>query len=438
MKQIKKICLLRRIAVLLLGAVLGLTSCSVEETTDDLNGSKQKRTIVVYMSARNSLYANATADSLEIVNGAASLKTGEQMLVFLCRNSLARLYQVTRQSATTGMKLVMQYSEELNASDPEVFGNLMKYIRENFPSDTYGLVMWSHSDGWLPSTNKIQTRGFGVDAGSDASIASDYTTAGKLGYQMDLTDMAEALTESGLRPEFIFFDSCLMQCIEAAYALRGVTDYIVASPAQIPGVGAQYDQMMANAFYKTPFDPQTIVTEYVRQASEGPEYGDMGVVLSVIKTSELEQLAQKTSEMLERYVGPEEPDMSGVLAYDFYRSNSFYRPEYYDLQETMRHLITNDADFQEWQEAMNRCVIAHGATPSISYWYSSDWSPIKIILNEGCFCGVSMFVPQTRYTTNGTRCLYGDLNQAFSQTEWYSASGWDKTGVLETVVGDEG
>lgn len=250
MKQIRNLLPGRGITALLLGAVLGLTSCSEEGTTDNPGTAKQNRTIVVYMNARNSLYANATADSTEIVRGAAHLKTGEQMLVYLCRNRMARLYHVTRQSAATGMKLVMQYGEQVNASDPGHFGKVMKWIRENYPSDTYGLVLWSHSDGWLPSTNKINTRGFGVDAGPDSSIASDYTTEGKLGYQMDLTDMAEALTESGLRPEFIFFDSCLMQCIEAAYALRGVTDYIVASPAQIPGVGAQYDQMMANAFYK--------------------------------------------------------------------------------------------------------------------------------------------------------------------------------------------
>lgn len=426
MKQIKKLLTGVGITALMLGAVPGLTSCSEEENSDNTRGTKQNRTIVVYMNARNSLYANATSDSTEIVRGAAHLKTGEQMLVYLCRNRMARLYRVTRQSAATGMELVMQYGEQVNASDPGHFGKVMKWIRENYPSDTYGLVLWSHSDGWLPSTNKINTRGFGVDAGADAPIASDYTTEGKLGYQMDLTDMAEALTESGLRPEFIFFDSCLMQCIEAAYALRGVTDYIVASPAQIPGVGAQYDQMMANAFYKTPFDPQAIVTEYVRQATEGPEYGDMGVVLSTIKTSELEQLAQKTSEMLERYVSTTEPDLSNVLAYDFYSSRSFCRPEYYDLQATMRHLITNDADFQEWQEAMDRCIVARGATPSISYWVGR-----LITLNEGEFCGVSMFVPQTRYTTNATRCLYGDLNQAFTQTEWYTAAGWDKTGLLD-------
>lgn len=431
MKQIRKLLTDRgRIAAaLLLSATLGLTACSEEENGGGQKEQKTNKTIVVYMSARNSLYANATADSLEIIKGAASLKANDQMLVYLCRKKQARLYRVTRQSATTGMELLMTYGEENNASDPGHFGKVMKWIGEYCPSESYGLVLWSHSDGWLPSSNKINTRGFGVDAGSDASIASDWTTDGKLGYQMDLTDMAEALQESGLRPEFIFFDSCLMQCIEAAYMLRNVTDYIVASPAQIPGVGAQYDQMMANAFYQEPFDPNAIVEEYVREATTGTEYGDMGVVLATIKTSELEQLAQKTSEMLERYVDAKEPDLTGVLAYDFYSSRSFYRPEYYDMQATMRHLITNDADFLEWQEAMDRCVVARGATPSISYWVGRS-----ITLNQGAFCGVSMFVPQTRYTTNGSECLYGDLNRAFTQTEWYQDAGWNTTGVIETIT----
>lgn len=428
MKQIRKSILCRGIVALLAGATLSLTACTEQEITVD-TPEQANKTIVVYMSARNSLYANATADSTEIIRGAATLKTGDQMLVYLCRNKKARLYRVTRQSAATGMELLMQYGEETNASDPTHFGKVMKWIRENYPSATYGLVLWSHSDGWLPATNKIKTRGFGIDAGADAPIASDRTTDGEMGYQMDLTDLAEALQESGIRPEFIFFDSCLMQCVEAAYTLRDVTDYIIASPAQIPAVGAQYDQMMERAFYQEPFDPAILVEEYVREASTGKEYGNMGVVVSAIKTDQLETLAEKTREMLTRYAGPEEPDLNGVLAYDVYSSRSFYRPEYYDLQETMRHLITDETDFREWQDALNGCVVAHDATPTISYWVGKT-----ITLNEGAFCGVSTFVPQSRYTTYASRCLYGDLNQAFTETEWYTAAGWDQTGIVETVT----
>lgn len=415
-------------AAVLAGGILSTTACS--ETEIAVNDPEQaNRTVIVYMSARNSLYANATADSIEMVRGAATLKTGDQMLVYICRKQQVRLYRVTRQSATRGMDLVMQYSPDVNASDPGHFGKVLRWIGEHYPSTSYGLVLWSHSDGWLPATNTIDTRGFGIDAGADAPTASNWGSDGQMGYQMDLTDLAEALQESGIRPEFIFFDSCLMQCVEAAYTLRDATDYILASPAQIPAVGAQYDQMMEHAFYQEPFDPATLVEEYVREAATGKEYGNMGVVLSAIKTDELEALAEKTKEMLTRYAGPEEPDLSGVLAYDVYSSRSFYRPEYYDLQETMRRLITDETDFGEWQDALNRCVVACGATPTVSYWVGKT-----ITLNEGAFCGVSTFVPQTRYTTYASRCLYGDLNQAFTETEWYTAAGWDQTGIVETVT----
>ena len=104
--------------------------------------------------------------------------------------------------------------------------------------------MWSHADGWIPATNTEYARGrmrpfsFGIDTGT-ADMGNDAR-----GTQMDIDDMAAAIAAAGVRLRYIFFDACLMQNVEVAYALRNVTDYVVAAPMSIPAAGADYTHQL--------------------------------------------------------------------------------------------------------------------------------------------------------------------------------------------------
>lgn len=418
----------------LLGALLLLGACNEEETITTGPTENGRRTVLVYMNARNSLYGNVKQDSLELVAGAKKMNTNDRLLLYVCKDSLSYLYRIS----SGGTKMLLQCAASQNASDPQQLEMLLKWTKEQFPSQSYGLVMWSHSDGWLPSTHVTRTasRGFGIDVGADGNPWSDQTNDGNLGFQMNITDMASAISNSGVHPEFIFFDSCLMLCVEAAYDLRNVTDWVIGSPAQIPSVGAQYTDMMDQAFFQQPLNPQAFTEGYVTQASTYPEYGDMGVVLGAVKTDKLEELAAATKTMIEKYAsGSEEPDLNGVLAYDKYKWNYYYRPEYYDMQSAMTHLITDDTDRATWMAALQACVLYPAATPYVNFW--SNNSGDRIYLTPGQFSAISMFVPQQRYTTNASQCIYGDLNQAFADTEWAKASGWSESAYLKILTGTE-
>lgn len=408
-------------------------ACQMEETAPEGTADNGRRTVLVYMNARNSLYGNVEGDSLELVEGAKSMNASDRLLLYVCKDSLSYLYRIS----ASGTKLLMQCSAEQNASNPKQMEMLLSWTREHFPSESYGLVLWSHSDGWLPSTNvtRVKSRGFGVDVGADGNPWSDRTPDGNLGYQMNITDLAQAVINSGIRPEFIFFDSCLMLGVEAAYDLRKATDWVIGSPAQIPSVGAQYTEMMKQALFSQPLNPQAFTEGYVQQASTRPEYGDMGVVLGAIRTDKLEDLAACTRTMIGKYAGSTETDLNGVLAYDRYLWQYFYRPEYYDLKQVMLHLITEEADRQTWLAALNACVHYPAATPYVNYW--SNYSSDRLYLNAGEFSAVSTFVPQQRYTDHAEDCIYGDLNQAFANTEWAQASGWNENAYLKSLLENE-
>lgn len=411
-----------------------LGACQEEEgNTPAGTEGTGRRTVLVYMNARNSLYGNVYQDSVELAQGARKMNARDRLLLYVCKDSLSYLYRIS----AGGTRLLLQCSAEQNASDPKQLEMLLKWTKEQFPSQSYGLVLWSHSDGWLPSTNvaRVNSRGFGVDAGAGSGAGSDWTPDGQLGAQMNITDLAQAVSASGIRPQYIFFDSCLMLGVEAAYDLRNVTDWVIGSPAQIPGVGAEYSDMVQQALFSEPLDPKAFTEGYVKQASAYPEYGDMGVVLGAVQTNRLENLAAVTRSMIGKYAGSHETDLTGVLAYDRYLRNSFYRPEYYDFKQVMLRLITDTADRQTWLQALEACVQYPAATPYVNYWTNDDSG--RLTLTPGEFSAISAFVPQQRYTSNATNCLYGDLNQAFAATEWAQASGWSENAFLKKLISEE-
>lgn len=420
--------------ITLITALMFLGACSEEETTTTGPAENGRRTVLVYMNARNSLYGNVKQDSLELVEGSKNMNANDRLLLYVCKDSLSYLYRISNGKA----QMLLQCEGSQSASNPKQLEMLLKWTKEQFPSQSYGLVMWSHSDGWVPSTHvtRTATRSFGIDVGADGNPWSNRTNDGKLGYQMDITDMASAISNSGVHPEFIFFDSCLMQCVEVAYDLRNVTDWVIASPAQIPSIGAQYTDMMNEAFYQQPLNPQAFTEGYVTQSSTYPEYGDMGVVLGAVKTGKLEELASITKTMIEKYVsGSEEPDLNGVLAYDKYKRNYSYRPEFYDMQSAMCHFITDASDRATWMAALQACVLYPAATAYVNFW--SNYPEDRLYLTPGEFSAISMFVPQQRYTTNASQCMYGDLNQAFANTEWAKASGWSESAYLKRLTETE-
>lgn len=57
-----------------------------------------------------------------------------------------RLFSITQQGGEVPLK---SYAEE-NSANPETLARVISEAKELVPSDRFGLVLWSHSMGWLP------------------------------------------------------------------------------------------------------------------------------------------------------------------------------------------------------------------------------------------------------------------------------------------------
>ena len=425
----------------LLFLLLGILSCHDDKSETTLPNppvETARRTVLIYCAAQNSLgvsgtyYKSAwTEDSLELAAGKHFISDDDRLLVFVDDAYHPRLYRFRADAAP---ELVWQWGYDANSANPATFKDVLLRVKERFPAEEYGLSMWSHADGWLPSSNTNYSKArtlptlsplsFGIDVGTNGNMHSDHTSNNKdLGAQMNITDMAVAIQESGLHFTYIFFDACLMQCVEVAYELRDVTDYLIASPISIAAAGAYYTHMLERGFFSAnPTDIAKTYYEDVTSEELARVYDDFGIVISALKTKELDALAAAVRTALADIDFSAYPDLTDAHAYHVYSYNYYYRPHYYDMRSALRHLLT-DAQFAPVEAALTRATAFYAATHK--YWVGPRDSDYHSLALSEC-CGVSMFFPQKEYADNASRCDFGNHNETYTQTAWAKAIGKGK------------
>lgn len=430
--------------VVALTLISGFAACS----SDDDGGNKKKpasgdsirNTAIVYMAADNNLgYEEfSVSDSSEISNGTVYLNARDQVILYYDNANDTRIYRFYKGS--TQPQLVRSFNKNMCSSDPAVLKDVLTWIKEKYPSESYGLTCWSHGDGWIPSHSHnyaqkgISQRSFGIDCGPGGVTKYNLDRTGFYGAAMDMDSLAWAIEQSGIHMKYIFFDACLMQCLESDYELRNVTDYIVASPISIAAIGTNYTTLIRSGFFTD--NPDNIAKNIYEYMTHLPSiysvYYNYGVVFSTVKTSELEALASLTAELLPSSKlggtgAKKEIDMSNVQHYSVYSSDYFYRPEYYDAACTMKQILSS-TDYERWKAQLDKCVIGKYSTSQFYYDTTAYGQELFLPVDLDNYSGISMFMPQNRYTNNAKRSIYGNLNSAFQKTAWYKAAGWNVTG----------
>ena len=471
----------------LLFLLLGILSCHDDKSETTLPNppvETARRTVLIYCAAQNSLgvsgtyYKSAwTEDSLELAAGKHFISDDDRLLVFVDDAYHPRLYRFRADAAP---ELVWQWGYDANSANPATFKDVLLRVKERFPAEEYGLSMWSHADGWIPSSNTNYSRtvkrsnlqeiepsscrdchpegarlensntrlldysttrpldysttqnlkdstsrpslfSFGIDVGQNGNMITDQAPNNNgLGAQMNIADMAAAIQQSGLHFTYIFFDACLMQCIEVAYELRDVTDYLIASPISIAAAGAYYTHMLERGFFSAnPTDIAKTYYEDVTSEELARVYDDFGIVISALKTKELDALAAEVRTALADIDFSAYPDLTDAHAYHVYSYNYYFRPHYYDMRSALRHLLT-DAQFAPVEAALTRATAFYAATHK--YWVGPRDSDYHSLALSEC-CGVSMFFPQKAYADNASRCDFGNHNETYRSTSWAHAIG---------------
>lgn len=409
-------------------AVAMLAACHKDDTEE--NEVKADRTVLVYISGECSLWDFIDDDLKEMKAGSQSI--GDNNLLVYVDNAttgeipwLARINkgQITDSVSFTEIAKVMNLdpAESLVKGDPysseaQVMEGVLRYAFQKFPSknNDYGLVLWGHGSGWLikdsiPYTAMARQKAYGIDNGrNDKGYSADN------GKWLNIPSMAKLLSKLP-HLSFIFCDCCNMMCLEVAYELRNVTDYLIGTPAEIPGVGAPYNTVVPAMFEKTTFW-KSIVDYYFKQRA-----GGFDVPLSVIQTNGMENLANATKTVLKNSaskIGEGYPNTSGLIYY-YYDSSS--HQVFFDANDfILKYADTNE--YNSWKQVLDKTVIYKKMATS---WMinKNSWPNYYgnyFTVTEEKYGGVSMFVPTYIQQTTD--------NKDIQQMQWYKAAGYNEIG----------
>lgn len=419
------------------------TACSDSEDSTSPRretGTTFRRSVLIYLAAQNSLgKAGASRlDSMEIVEGASRLTNNlDNVFLFIDDAKLPRLYCIYKYGRRTVIEKILTWSDDIYSTDPATLYSVLKTIDRDYPSKSYGLVLWSHGNGWLVTSNTVNTlrsngfsaRSFGIDVGPGGNLSDDTDASGITGPQMNISDMSQAIARSGVHLDYIFFDACLMQNIEVAYELKDVTDYVVGSATSTSAYGGYYTNLIPKALFAYPASDANvslIASQYyydaVDNASLHKYYKDFGNVNSVIKTAHLKELAQTTAPLVAKvFANKTTPQLNGIQTY--YSHAIAYSPDYFDMGSAMKHILSND-DYKAWLRVAKKSIIQCNASPSFIMAYVND-NPLPAKVNDrDNILGVSMFIPRALFDGKHG---YPAFNTQFQSTAWYNDAGWSET-----------
>lgn len=357
-------------------------------------GQESERTVIVYAVAENSLAYNAVEDSIEMVKAVKDIPSNCNLVLYIDRNKLPT---ISVMNSKNGVKLWRRYTRELNSADSLTMLRTLTEVVKGFPSKHYGLVLWSHASGWIP-----KRKTFGIDNNRNDNFSNS-------GTELEIPAL-RGILEQLPHMDFILSDACLMQTVEVAHELRNVTDYLIGSPSEIPGEGAPYDRIMMPMM-------QGNATEIAEQYYQ--YFADrQGVALSVVDCRQMDSLALVTAPIVKSiWAGRTEVDTRGVQRYHTFET-SLHRPEAQDIRGMMYQMLP-DSIYQKWNQMLQRTVVWHKATYSWDTVYKGNEH--HTLTDSEHYSGLSMFVPQEKYEPYG-------WNEAFHNTSWYWAAGWQQTG----------
>lgn len=371
--------------LLLAGIAAVLTGCS---RGDEPEPVPVDRTVLVYMLADNDLgsvygFDAQNIDEMVQVAEEGELNGGNLIVYRDGYDTNPQLIQIKRNASGKAQKIIVKEYPDRNSATGEVLRSVIDETVELFPASEYGLILWSHSTGWVPGNSSIAlaparrqlppTRSFGQDDS----------------HYMEIDELADALPDHRFR--FILCDACFMGSIECAYQLRNKTDYYIGSAAEVMGAGMPYTLTMPRLF-----DYQLDLSEVCRTIYD--YYNNQSgayrtATVSLVNCGKLEVLADAARTIFEAHAQDAMPNLSGVQHFDRYTPYISY-----DMRDYLSQLATAD-ELYLLDQALAETVLYQAATPSILG-----------VLTINTHCGLTCYAMGTGDAT---------LDSYYTTLDWY-------------------
>lgn len=302
----------------------------------------------------------------------------ERVLVYLqTSKSTATLREIVYTNGKSTYQLLKEY-QDVNCAEQGTICRILTDAQGYAPANEYALMMGAHGCGWTyvsdwnnyPYNARMLT--FSDENGNPVTRMSNTTadnastrffgSSNAQKYEIDVEMLADEIGRSGMHLRYILFDICYMGNIETAYALRKVTDYIIASPSEIMAYGMPYRYMWKYLTGSINYEG-ACKAFYDFYSTFSFPYG----CLATINCSEVDQMVSLMKRINQTYQF-DETQRSSLQALDGFKrlgaGNIFF-----DFEDYVSHLVTDEALLTEYRQEMKRLV---------PYYYTTSELPTNL------------------------------------------------------------
>ena len=380
---------------LAVAAVIAVTGC-VKDSTDSFDtGKKYSRVTTLLLLGNNSLSGYIRTNSATLAANPLPPKSDSRVVLVyehlvLESPKLLRYYSDWR--GTPQADTLMVLDPETISADHEKIAMILDYVKENFESDHYGMLVSSHGTGWLPENYYAHHSNPGTIF---MSIGSDTSTGYADGAEISLPDFADCIH---YKQDYIILDACLMGGVEVAYQLRDKTDRLVFSATEILARGYCYDALVKDFLGGKDYDADAFCQSFYDMTLK-QSGTDKSCTISSVLTANLENLAGVCTILFEKY----RPQISKLKYNEVQGFFTNSKTWFYDLVDIMVKAGITDTEKSALESAIGKCV---------TYCAHTDNFLGKFDINT--YCGFSMYLP-------GAGNDY--LNGYYSSLDWNKATG---------------
>ena len=383
-------------SILLLAILFTITSCVKEphQPTPVLS-----HTLLVYVGTDNNL-SGYEQEKLQAIRDGWSGKSTDKVIVYIDkgRGADARLIEISNLLPTDAPREIAAYGEE-NSASAEVFSRVVRDVKSMYPADSYGLLVFSHASGWLPSGALTNPGKVSPETTSESfvveleivpdSIIIDGTD------EMEICDFASSIPDGMF--DYIVFEGCFMAGIEVAYELRHKTPVIFASSAEIvhPGFAPVYPTSTTNLLNSDIQGFAEQVFDNIQSYSESDP--QRSATYSVIHTSGLEALAVFIRDNCDF---TQTVNISDIQHFD--RLNGYRL--FFDFEDYYGKLLQTNEQREELFRLLSVCVVWKASTTAF-LTQLSGYNGFKINKHSG----MTTYIPQDRFP---------GLNSRYSELLW--------------------
>lgn len=313
---------------------------------------------------------------------------------------------------------------ETQMTSPNTLTDFIKWSAANYPADRYELVLWNHGGG--------TALGFGYDEMYPDDMLS-------------LSQIGNALSDSGIKFDIVGFDACLMGTIETAYMLEPYADYLVASEEYEPGTGWYYSEWLKNLSDNTSMPTVEIGKKIVEDYINGPDssFFDSNT-LSIVDLREIPYTYSKLCETMQQEEGVLDSRYS-VISQARYNAKSFGDGEYeqIDIKSYLEECGKSDTELGKVLRSAvkysgSSSYNSNGLAMYFPYDYPDYYAEIKTETDKFGYNGYNSFFDRFLSIMGTGQMNYSSEND-YSDYSWYDNTNYDTYNVSDELeVKDKG